>query len=99
VILEIILGFICVVFFFVILNLTRKVESLEDNTAFYESYINAFAERIESVSERLKQIDTRGTFEADDEVGFFFTYIKELQKDIKILIGQTGEDKDESTNE
>ena len=90
-ILEIILGFVCVVFFFVIFNLTRKVERLEDDKEFYEAYINTFAERIENVSSRLKQIDNKGTFESDDEVGFFFTYIKELQKEVSNLIGQTGE--------
>tara|TARA_Y100001938_G_scaffold150948_1_gene244598 strand:+ start:1560 stop:1874 length:315 start_codon:yes stop_codon:yes gene_type:complete len=99
-ILEIVLGFICVVFFLVIMNLNRKIESLEDNTEFYESYINSFAERIENASERLKVIDNKGTFEGDDEVGFFFTYVKELQKDIAILIGQTdeGEKDDEESN-
>ena len=76
---------------FVIFNLTKKVEQLEDDREFYESYINNFAETIESVSSKLKQIDTRGTFESDDEVGFFFTYIKELQKEVSNLIGQTGE--------
>ncbi len=88
-ILEIILGFICLVFVFVIFNLTKKVEQLEDDKEFYEAYINNFAETIESVSSKLKQIDNRGTFESDDEVGFFFTYIKELQKEVSNLIGQT----------
>ena len=88
-ILEIILGFICIVFVFVIFNLTKKVEQLEDDREFYESYINIFAERIEDTSAKLKEIDIKGTFEGDDEVGFFFTYIKELQKEVSNLIGQT----------
>ena len=98
-ILEIILGVICVVFFFVMINLTKKVESLEDRTAFYEEYINAFGERVDSVQDKLKQIDNRGTFESDDEVGFFFTYVKELNNDINQLIGLTGEkDNEQSDN-
>ena len=43
-ILEIILGFICIVFAFVIFNLTKKVEQLEDDREFYESYINNFVD-------------------------------------------------------
>ena len=97
-ILEIVLGFICLVFFFVIYNLTKKVEQLEDDKEFYESYINVFADTIERVTAKLKQIDAKGTFESDDEVGFFFTYIKELQKEVSNLIGQTGESEDESNN-
>ena len=98
-ILEIILGFICIVFFFVILNLNRKTEKLEEEIEFYEAYINQFGQRVDEVESKLKQIDRRGTFESDDEVGFFFTYIKELQNDIFQLIGQKGEQQDESTSE
>ena len=98
-ILEIILGFICIVFFFVIFNLNRKTEKLEDEIEFYEAYINQFGQRVDEVEAKLKQIDRKGTFEADDEVGFFFTYIKELQNEIFQLIGQKGEEQDEPTSE
>tara|TARA_B100000287_G_scaffold67084_1_gene58642 strand:- start:1201 stop:1485 length:285 start_codon:yes stop_codon:yes gene_type:complete len=87
-ILEIILGFICIIFFYVIINLTRKVEALEERVEFYEAFINNAGEQIEEASMKLKELDTRGSFEADDEIGFFFGYIKELQQSIANLIGQ-----------
>ena len=34
---------------------------------------------INNTSEKLKQIDSKGTFESDDEVGFFFEQIKNIQ--------------------
>ena len=87
-ILEIILGFICIIFFYVIINLTKKVEALEERVEFYEAFINNAGEQIEEASMKLKELDTRGSFEADDEIGFFFGYIKELQQSIANLIGQ-----------
>jgi len=30
-------------------------------------------------SERLKKIDTKGTFESDDEIGYFFKEVQKLQ--------------------
>jgi hypothetical protein len=35
---------------------------------------------IEVADARLKKIDHRGTFQSDDEVGFFFDQIKNLQE-------------------
>jgi len=97
-ILEIILGFICVVFSFVIFNLTKKCETLEDRSSFYEAYINMFGEKIDEVSRRLRDLDQRGSFSSDDEIGFFFTYVKELQKEVRLLLGKTGESEDEQSD-
>jgi hypothetical protein len=35
---------------------------------------------IEHSSERLKKIDSKGTFESDDEIGWFFEQIKVIQE-------------------
>jgi hypothetical protein len=51
-------------------NLTRKVEQLE-------TWIESYAQRIQDTSRVLKEIDQKGNFEADDEVGVIFTAIKE----------------------
>ena len=55
---------------YVIFNLTRKVERLE-------TWVEDYAQRIIDTQETLKQIDDKGNFEADDEVGVIFTAIKE----------------------
>ena len=51
-------------------NLTRKVERLE-------TWIEDYAQRIQDTQQVLKEIDSKGTFEADDEIGVVFTSIKE----------------------
>ena len=51
-------------------NLTRKVERLE-------TWIESYAERIQDTQRVLKEIDSKGDFEADDEVGVIFQSIKE----------------------
>ncbi len=51
-------------------NLTRKVERLE-------TWIENYAQRIQDTQQVLKEIDQKGNFEADDEVGVIFQAIKE----------------------
>ena len=55
---------------YVIFNLTRKAERLE-------TWIEDYAQRIQDTQRVLKEIDSKGDFEADDEVGVVFTAIKE----------------------
>ena len=45
----------------------------------YESLIVQFQQIISFSSERMKQVDSSGHYEADDETGFFFEQLKELQ--------------------
>ncbi len=44
----------------------------------YEEIILQINDKIEYVNSQLKLIDEKGTFEADDEVGFFFQELKEI---------------------
>ena len=46
----------------------------------YEELILQINDKIEYVNAQLKLIDEKGTFEADDEVGFFFQELKEIGK-------------------
>ena len=46
----------------------------------YEELILQINDKIEYVNAQLKLIDEKGTFEADDEVGFFFEELKEIGK-------------------
>ena len=55
---------------YVIFNLTRKTERLE-------TWIEGYVDRINETQSTLKEIDDKGTFEADDEIGVVFTAIKE----------------------
>ena len=67
----------------------RKVESSEDVIADYEVWIDEFIKRIDIMDEQLKQIDAKGTFESDDEVGTFFKSLKDLQSRVTTFIEET----------
>jgi HAMP domain-containing protein len=54
---------------YVIFNLTKKTERLE-------TWVEEYAQRVIDTQETLKQIDDKGNFEADDEVGIVFQSIK-----------------------
>ena len=46
----------------------------------YEGLIMEFQNIIEFATQKMKQVDTRGHYESDDETGFFFQQLKELQE-------------------
>jgi len=60
-------------------NLLRKNEKQEDILAGYLDYLDKFSRVIEVTDEKLKGLDTRGSFSSDDEIGFFFENVKKLQ--------------------
>ena len=68
----IILSILVVTLGFTTFNLLRKNEKQEDILAGYLDYLDKLSRVIEVSDEKLKSIDARGTFESDDEVGFFF---------------------------
>ena len=58
----------------------------------YENIILNINNTIESIKLQLKIIDDKGTFESDDEVGFFFTEIKQLGNELNNLFETEVED-------
>ena len=63
-------------------NLLRKVEKSEDLIIKYDNYITEFSKQIEASDKRLNEIDMKGMFRSDDEIGWFFEQIKVLQNGI-----------------
>jgi len=59
--------------FVAIRNLIKKNEAMED-------FINKQSEAIAACDTRLKEIDQKGVFYADDEIGWFFGEIKKIQE-------------------
>ena len=59
--------------FVAIRNLIKKNELMED-------FINKQSDAIAACDTRLKQIDQKGTFYADDEIGWFFEEVKKIQE-------------------
>ena len=77
-IIEIVLGIVILVEGYVIWNLMRKTELLE-------TWVEDFGDKITRVQQELKDIDSTGHFEADDEVGSIFTSIKEVIDELNNL--------------
>ena len=75
-----VLGVLVVVLGFTTFNLLRKNEKQEDILAGYMSYLDQLSRIIEISDEKLKKIDERGIFKSDDEIGFMYEQIKELQR-------------------
>tara|TARA_R100000426_G_scaffold33540_3_gene27265 strand:+ start:381 stop:668 length:288 start_codon:yes stop_codon:yes gene_type:complete len=61
-------------------NLLRKNEKAEDIIVSQQVFINKVDEHVTFSEKRLKQIDEKGMFKSDDEIGWFFNEIKVLQK-------------------
>jgi hypothetical protein len=77
-IIEIVLGLFVLTEGYVIWNLIKKTELLE-------TWVEDFSDRIVRVQRELKDIDSTGHFEADDEVGSIFTSIKEVINELNDL--------------
>ena len=45
----------------------------------YEDLISQFQQIIEFSTEKMKQVDASGHYESDDETGFFFKQLKDIQ--------------------
>jgi len=71
--LSIILAVTLTASFFIIRNLIVKNERLED-------FISKQSEAISACDKRLKEVDSKGMFYADDEIGWFFKEIQKIQE-------------------
>jgi hypothetical protein len=71
---------------FVIRNLLLKNEKQEDILAGYMSYLNKISEIIEESDKKMMEVDAKGSFKSDDEVGFFFTQIQSIQTILRAFI-------------
>ena len=73
IILVILLTLTISVSFVAIRNLIKKNEAMED-------FINKQSDAIAACDTRLKQIDQKGVFYADDKIGWFFEEVKKIQE-------------------
>jgi hypothetical protein len=78
----IILILLVLVLIFTNYNLLKKNEKCEDIIKSYEEYMINLSTTINFSDKKIKEIDARGTFESDDEIGFFFKQIKFFQEQL-----------------
>ena len=60
----------------------RKTEKAEDIILSQSKFLNNITSQIEDSATKLSEIDAKGTFEGDDEIGWFFNEIKKIQNDL-----------------
>ena len=63
-------------------NLLVKVERYEDITVDQTKYLQNISDLIKDSQKHLKSLDERGVFQSDDEVGYFFEQMKNVQKEL-----------------
>jgi hypothetical protein len=90
--LAVILGILVVILGFTTFNLLKKIEKQEDIITLrdeilvsYQIYLNKVSDIIELSDKKLKEIDHKGSFESDDEIGFFFQSVKQLQETLNVF--------------
>jgi hypothetical protein len=77
-----ILVVILIVSSYIIRNLLFKLEKFEDVVENQAQYITAVGDLIKDSNEKLKEVDSKGTFKSDDEVGYFFETLKQIQSNL-----------------
>ena len=77
-IIEIVLGLLVLTEGYVIWNLNRKTELLE-------TWVENFTDKVTRVQQEMKDIDSTGHFESDDEIGSIFSSIKEVINELNDL--------------
>ena len=70
-ILSIVFGILAIFFAITTFYSLRRINT-------YEELLVEISDKTDFINHQLKEIDHKGTFESDDEVGFFFQELKEL---------------------
>lgn len=77
-----ILGFTVVILGYTTFNLLQKNEKAEDIIVSHSDFIEKLSSQIDFSQKRLTEIDEKGIFQGDDEIGWFFNEVKQLQNDL-----------------
>ena len=75
----IVLGILVVVLGYTTINLLKKNEKMLEIIINQNSYIAEFSKQLDISDKRLQDIDSKGVFKGDDEIGWIFDQIKVLQ--------------------
>jgi len=69
---------------YIIRNLMIQNERLTSLVEERDIYINNLDAVVENINKRLQEVDNRGTFASDDEVGFFFNSLKQMSETLNV---------------
>lgn len=73
---------IIIIFLYILRNLLFKVEKYEDRVESLQNSLSNIQDAIEDSKKHLNQLDERGVFQSDDEVGYFFEQMKAVQNEL-----------------
>ena len=96
---EIILTLLILVQVYVIWNLNKKIETYEDVIDDYDTHLEEVTIAVTDMNNKLREIDHRGTFESDDEVGYFFKALTSLIEQLTTITGGVDDTLKETTQE
>ena len=82
----VLLSILVVIFGFTTFNLLKKNEKQEDILSGYMTYLNKISDTIEMAEKKMIEVDAKGSFKSDDEVGFFFEQIKTIQAALNTFV-------------
>lgn len=74
-----ILGGIILILLFFCINLFINADKLEEINLLKDNYISKIQDAIYFSEKKLEEIDEKGAFKSDDEIGWFFENIKYIQ--------------------
>ena len=81
-VLSIILGILLIISVIALRNLLIKVEKYEDVVQDQVRYLQNISKTITESQKHLQNLDERGVFQSDDEVGLFFESMKTIQEEL-----------------
>ena len=91
----VVLSILLTISIYVNINLTQKFDKLDelaqesvDTLIENEKFLTELRNRIRSQRSYLRQLDRIGSFEADDETGYFFKEMKDIMNDIAVYFGE-----------
>ncbi len=75
---------------YIIINLNKKVEKLEDIVNGYDIYMGELSKAIEDSNAKIQKLDGMKIFQTDDEIGWFFNNLKTIQEKFNLFITHYG---------
>jgi len=73
---------ILLLFIYILRNLLVKVEKYEDTVTNLQDSLSNIQKTIINSQKHLTTLDERGVFQSDDEVGYFFEQMKQVQTEL-----------------
>jgi hypothetical protein len=67
------------------INLLLKIEKQEDIISQQNTFFEEMSDIINKSEIKLNEIDAKGIFKSDDEIGWFFNEVKKIQSNISHL--------------